>query len=795
MPPHDLVNRVAEVAVTARVHGSFHYAIPDDWPTLSPGERLSVPFGRRHVTAIVLDTDSKAPDGIDLKVAHRRLDPDETTPLVPPDLLRLARFAAQYYVAPIGEVLKAALPPSFTGGSQRKLVATEAGRDILRSYDTHGLVGIDLTPADLEWLRRCSLPRGSKASAVPDRIQRRLVERRLLGREDEMLLRSAESSQPTTAELCSDAKSAWPLIRRSRPKRDLYEELSQGPRRIDELVSRFGPRSRAHLRTMERDGVLRLIHQETVLPADPPRHPLNPAQSKAVRAILQNRGAFLLQGITGSGKTEVYLHTVEGCLNAEKGAIVMVPEIGLTPMLEARFRARFGEQVVVLHSELSSGERARRWMDLRRGRKRVALGPRSTVWAPVNHLGLIVVDEEHDDSYKQSSDVRYHARDLALTRAHHAGASIVLGSATPSMESHKLALDGRLERLRLDHRIGGTSLPEVSLVDLSQTPKDQMFSSELRRQLAETLERRDQAILFLNRRGFNTLIVCGGCQKPFGCPHCDTNLTFHRKEQKLRCHHCGFFRPLSTPCPGCGAQTPESFGAGTERVEAELKALFPSIRTARLDRDSVGTPKQLQALLTAFGSGEADVLLGTKMVTKGHDFPNVSLVGVILADASLAFPDFRAHESTFQLLTQTAGRAGRRDRVGKVVIQTLQPEHPVLQLSTHHDVDGFLDLELGQRARGKMPPYYRLSMVRCEGRDPLRTEHLIERISAKVRATGLDVLGPTEAPIGKLKDKFRFRFLVRSESAGPMLKALHQIVADKTPGIDVVIDVDPRDFL
>jgi primosomal protein N' (replication factor Y) len=781
-----------------KVHGTFHYTVPDAWPELRTGERVRVPFGARQATAIVIDPAATAPSDRSLKPALERLDPELDAPLVPPDVLDLARFASRYYVAPLGDVLRVALPPALTTASVDRYQPTEAGRAALDAERTHGMVGVAVEGTELEALRRCASTRGG--ARLTARAARRLVHLGLVERARSFDIRHLDDGRPRVVRRRASVAEAWPHIRRSRLKRDLFDFVGEGAPTLDAIRQRFGPRSATALRALEDLGLVAIERGDW--PTDPIGDGFapNPGQARALAEIQASIGeaagrGFLLQGVTGSGKTEVYLRAVTACLARGLGALIMVPEIGLTPQLESRFRERFGERVVTLHSGLGPRERVRRWSDLWAGRRTVVLGPRSAVWAPVRDLGLVVVDEEHDGSYKQNADVRYHGRDLALVRAHRRRATLVLGSATPSLESHRLSHEGRLERLRLPQRATGAALPKVTVADLRDQRRDELFTPLLRRRLADTVAAGQQAILFLNRRGFNTFVVCGGCQQPLGCPSCDVSLTFHREAQRLRCHHCGYSASIRAPCPHCGAQTPEPFGTGTERLEEALLDVVPQARILRLDRDSATTALQVQEKLTSFGAGEADILVGTKMVTKGHDFPGVTLVGILMADASFAFPDFRAHEHTFHLLTQTAGRAGRRNTPGEVLIQTLQPDHPVIRLATRHDVDGFLEFETAQRRAAGLPPWGRFAMVRCEGRDPDATEaHCIE-LANQARARNLTVLGPTEAPIGKVKNRYRFRFLLKGESPAPLLAVLHPLVRRPARGIDVIVDVDPTDFL
>jgi len=482
---------------------------------------------------------------------------------------------------------------------------------------------------------------------------------------------------------------------------------------------------------------------------------------------------------------------------------VLVPEISLTPQLAARFRARFGDQVAVLHSGLSERDRLGEWQRLARGAARIALGARSAVFAPVADLGVVVVDEEHDGSFKQDEGVRYHGRDVALVRAQRAGAVCVLGSATPSMESFAAARAGRYTLLSMPTRATGATLPAVEVVDLRRyQPDDEgMLSAPLARALETTLTAGDQAILFLNRRGFATFVVCKACGHAFRCRDCAVSLTYHKLADRLVCHYCGFGQRVPEECPGCGASgTIERKGLGTERVAAAIAARFPSARVARLDRD-VASGAGAEAVLARVARREVDVLVGTQMVTKGHDFPGVTLVGVLCADIALSLPDFRAAERTFQLLTQVAGRAGRGERPGHVIIQTYRPDADAVACAAGHDYLGFFAAEEVARAELGYPPHGRLAAVRIEGRDDgavaRAAEHLGAVAVALARREGDAVLvrGPTPAPLARLRGRSRWQLWLRAPERGPLRRVVRGLVAAEVKGARATVDVDPLSTL
>ncbi|HEX7840068.1 MAG TPA: primosomal protein N', partial [Kofleriaceae bacterium] len=511
---------------------------------------------------------------------------------------------------------------------------------------------------------------------------------------------------------------------------------------------------------------------------------------------------FLLHGVTGSGKTEVYLRVIATALEAGRTALVLVPEISLTPQLAARFRARFGDLVAILHSGLSETARLGEWSRLRRGDARIAVGARSAVFAPLDGLGVIVVDEEHDGSFKQDEGVRYHARDVALVRAQRAGAVCVLGSATPSLESAAHAERGTYRKLTLTQRPTARPMPDVEIIDLRtyMPDGDAMLSAPLRAAIGQTLAAGDQTILFLNRRGFATFVLCRACGHAFRCPHCSVSLTYHRHSDRLACHYCGFAQRVPEACPGCGATgTIERKGLGTEKVADAVAAAFPAARVARLDRD-VATGAKIEAVLARVARREVDVLVGTQMVTKGHDFPGVTLVGVLCADTGLNLPDFRASERTFQLLAQVAGRAGRGDKPGRVMIQTYRPRAPAVVAAAAHDYASFFAAESAARAELGYPPHGRLIAVRIDGADAHEVAGAAKRLAELATAAAsrpdvggqVEVRGPVPAPLERLRNRTRWQVWLRSADRHALRRVARSLIAADLPGaVRVGLDVDP----
>jgi primosomal protein N' (replication factor Y) len=540
---------------------------------------------------------------------------------------------------------------------------------------------------------------------------------------------------------------------------------------------------------------------------------LTDEQRRAVVALEGELGqdryrGFLLHGVTGSGKTEVYLRAIEQVTRLGKGALVLVPEIALTPQLVRRYRARFGDAVAIWHSGLTDRERYDQWQLLLSGHVRVAVGVRSAVFAPVRDLGIVVVDEEHDGSFKQERGFAYQARDLALLRASRARAIAVLGSATPSLETHHNAAIGKLERLELRARVTDLPLPRVEVVDRTRhrggPGGQQLISGPLHEAVGETLKRGEQAILFLNRRGFAPTMICTSCGEVQRCDDCAVSLTFHRRPPGLVCHYCAARRPVPERCPACAEPELSPVGAGTQKAEQVLAGLFPEARVARLDRD-VAAGRSIEAVLERLRRGEVDILVGTQMVTKGHDFPRVTLVGVLNADVGLHMPDFRAAERTFQLLTQVAGRAGRSELGGRALIQTYSPSHPAVRLAAAHDFDAFAASESSEREELGYPPFGRLAAVRLNGTDPGRVDRAARELLVRLREEqailsdrSVTLLGPAPAPIPVVQGRHRWRIMLRArrqDRIRRLLSAIVPTVESPPAGVRLRVDVDPVSML
>lgn len=723
--------------------------------------RVVCEFGRRKIVGLAIEVSEQPPPGLEPSRVKPLLAVLDSEPAIPRELLTFLQALAAYYVAPVGEVMRMALP------------ALERSQANERE-----------TQALLEQARVTTVGRLVQAVHLTDRGTAACVEKEFMwprGQAKAVAMTLAERGELSIAELEETHPSARAAVRR------LIElqlaEMRQVSRKRDPFA-------------------------EQRLERDQPKA-LNQAQRKAVDALVdaldaETRRPALLQGVTGSGKTEVYLHVVDACLKRQLGCIVLVPEIALTPQLVNRFRARFGDIIAVLHSGLSEVDRQQMWKRLRSGELLIAVGARSALFAPVSRLGLICVDEEHDGSFKQEEGVRYHARDMALLRAHRSNALCLLGSATPSLQTEALVERGQLSRLVLPERaIEGAVLPNVEVVNLRSVGPgpsgNKLLTLPLHRALQHTLESGKQAILFLNRRGFAPSVVCDACGTVVECPNCSVALTVHRSAgEHVRCHYCDHVEPMTQECAQCHSRQLTQEGVGTERIEVALQEAFPTARIGRLDRD-VASGLKSERILNAMQKRELDILVGTQMVTKGHDLPDVALVGVLNADAALSMPDYQASERTFQLLVQVAGRAGRSKEPGMVLIQTRNPEHPAVRYAVAHDVRGFAQQELHDRREASYPPFVRMLMIRIDALEEklaLNEAEKLARFAEKIAGSRAEVSPPSPAPIARLRNRYRFRCVLRATERRPLFdvaRAIQQLKIDKR--VRVNVDMDPMNML
>jgi len=816
-PPDTLPNAMREklcnVAVAVPLRTTFTYRVPDRLAVeIAPGSRVLVPFRKKSLVGVVTEWVEEAPPGTKLRDVQKCLD---LVPALTPKLLELGKWIASYYIAPIGEVYRAMLPPVTELRTQQMVVLT----DIARGAPANFFDESASKPNFLDKLQAAknglSLQAAIK-SGIPLADLFKLQRRGLLEIRQQIQNRNRRT-QRIIAWKSNDDGAALP------PKEELLRNLlivERGPLPLSQLLK---------LAAVSRAFVERLLHQdklesweEALDPAEdpfdtgytPPAHALNTEQNQAFGAIrarfeLGEFGVQLLHGVTGSGKTEVYLRAVQDTLARGRTAIVLVPEIALTLWIGRQCRAWFGarfEGVAVLHSALSDVERAREWWRVRNGEARVIVGTRSAIFAPVDHLGLIIVDEEQESSYKQEETPRYHGRDVAIVRAKLESAVALLGSATPSLETFHHARSGKYELLTLAQRVAERSLPSVEILDLReefrQTHQTSPISSRLREEIQACLNFKTQALILINRRGYSWSVICRSCGANVQCVNCSIAMTHHKNRNRLECHYCGSVQSIPQKCPKCDSQYVYFFGEGSEQLEERLRKEFPKARIARLDRDTARTKRQYQETLGAFADGALDILVGTQLLAKGHDFHRVTLVGVISADSSLTMPDFRAAERTFQLMTQVAGRAGRGELPGRVLIQTFYPEHYAIQDAVKQDYTAFFERELHYRQVMAYPPFTSLANVLVRDASLERAITWSRKLSqflAPHNGDGLRILGPASAPLARLKSEYRFQFLLKAKKKAQLTKILAGALAfcdsKEIPQTAVLVDMDPLQLL
>ena len=806
---------VVRVALPLPVDSLFDYAVPaEHTETAVPGVRVRVTAGRQHLNGIIVEAgDPGAPHAGKLRPIEAVLDSE---PAISPTLLAVIRAEAEAVLCPIGIALTSALPPGSAPRALRGFELTPRGRAAHDSGAVSGAFAAVLSIL-LEGGRTEAELRTK--GAAPEAV----AELRRDGLISDIILERGPRVKPATQRVARvaegvdvQAATAETLSRAPRQAALLHALDEAGPTPVSELAA-DDARATDHVRSLVKRGLVEVRDEPRTLTTGlvdtAPPVELTQEQRAATEtiaaAIEARRGeTFLLHGVTGSGKTEVYLRAVAEALERGRQAIVLVPEITLTHQIVGRLRARFGDRLAVLHSGLRPGDRLGEWERLRRGETPIAVGARSALFAPVRDLGVIVVDEEHDGAYKSEEGFRFHARQLALRRATADRCPLILGSATPSLETRFAAERGRVGLLRLEHRIGSQPLPAVTVVDLvkerSALPRGRklILSSTLLRALKTTLGDGAQAILFLNRRGFSTQIACFACQNVERCKHCDIALTFHAGEGRLRCHYCDYEVPPPEHCSACGADESALLGIGTERLEEEVRSHFPAAHIARLDRDTASRRGTTERVLGGLADGSVDVLIGTQMVAKGHDFPGVRLVGIINADLGLHFPDFRASERTFQLLTQVAGRAGRAGTPGRVVLQTYSPDHYAIRPVETHDYETFYAEEIEHRAALGYPPFGRVGLVRISGEDEARTRIEAAALADAARETavslGGEVLGPAPAAIARLRNRYRFQLMVRHRDWEPVRTVLRRVqerAATLPAEFRTSVDANPYDML
>ncbi len=810
---------LVDIAVMAAIRNTLTYRVPDSL-RVQPGQRVQVPLATRKATGIVLGAGSPLPPDVEVRPILRLMDPE---PVLTPELLKLGLWIADYYVAPIGEVFRAMLPLRAQTRRARLVRLTELGQrklqEIAQPSEEHASRESDLltylatrSNATLEALRQ----------KFPEAFLRALEEKWVVVEEVE---RERGQRQVYSVRLAGLPAQAGSLA--EKPPR-----LSPVAKRILEALERGGSAgdhrellqaTRADLAALKKLSASGLIELNPAQKSSPPpgaasagedsRLVLTPAQ----RAVLDDLTKYLecaqfqtvlLHGVTGSGKTEIYLRLIACCLEIGRAALMLVPEIALTPSVQAQFLVRFGSQVALLHSALTENERHETWWRIRRGEAKVVLGTRSAIFAPVTNLGVVIVDEEHDTSYKQEETPRYHGRDVAVVRARLAGALALLGSATPSLESYWNAREGKYRLAILPERVEGRKLADVEIVDMRQefreTHTQVPVSRRLQHEIETQLANRQQTMILLNRRGYSWFLLCRSCGQTQRCVNCSISLTYHRREHRLICHYCGYTAPVPAHCPGCGSEYLYYVGEGTEKVEKKFAEMFPAARVARLDRDVARRAGQFRRILEEFGQGKIDLLVGTQLIAKGHDFPGVTLVGVVSADIGLGLPDFRSAERTFQLLTQAAGRAGRGDMPGRVLVQTFYPDHYAIRLAAEQNYEAFFHKEMRFRRMMHYPPGTALANVIAQGTKLEQAAQVAKQVGdflnpLEQNTEGLKILGPTPAPLAKVEGRFRIQFLIKSTSRARLNTILRQLAdyceQQGIPQRSVMIDMDPVNIM
>jgi primosomal protein N' (replication factor Y) (superfamily II helicase) len=739
-----------EAVLPIPLRRSFTYRLPPGMSgTVKPGARLMLPFGRRELTGYAVDVHAELPADVEIDESKIKdvIQVLDEEPLITPEILELTRWTADYYASFWGEMLKAALPAGINSEKVKpkrrksvRLLPTHQAESATALNEQHRAI-LDLITANSGQMYFTDVleKAGSSASPINTLVKRGFVE---IFVDDEMRdpLAGAELPDGLDLTLTTEQQSA-----------------------LDEILS-----------ALQNDGIYT---------------------------------GFLLHGVTGSGKTEVYMRAMREALDLGRSSLMLVPEIALTPLFSRRLRAVFGSDVAILHSNLSMGERFDEWRRIRRGDARIAIGTRSAVFAPLENIGLVIVDEEHDPSYRQHESPFYNARDVGVMRAHLAGAVAVLGSATPAMETFYNAQTGKYNYLRLPERIGGRGLAAAELIDMREVfkvaGKDVPLSPKLLQAINETFDRGEQTIILLNRRGFSQFVLCRTCGETLKCNNCDITLTFHRSADKLICHYCNHRESTPRLCPHCQSEYLYFVGEGTENIADQLVRKFSAMRIARVDRDTMAHKGEMEDVLLKFANGGIDLLVGTQMIAKGHDFPNVTLVGVISVDIGLGLPDLRSAERTFQLVTQVAGRAGRGQRPGRVLVQTYYPEHYALKHAKEQDYRGFYTEEIKFRERLAYPPFTVLASIMIKHRDYAYAERNAKMLRRCLDIVNKDrslrVLGPAPASLSRLKNEYRLQMIIKAAGRKQLRDALNIAIAEaEERGCDlrtINVEIDPVNLM
>ncbi|MDX6612737.1 MAG: hypothetical protein QOD75_1923 [Blastocatellia bacterium] len=822
-PQEEILPQYAQVAVPLHLNQTFTYRLPLALQRdARVGSRLLVPFGSKPITGyIVALLQQLGPDislaETEIKSASALLDAD---PLITPEVLEITRWVADYYAAPWGEVLKAALPAGINASVEQVVSLTDDGIKELAT-----LIGDAPNKSRSRGLRLLADEGDLDIKTFCLRLGLASVPQWLRELERDGFVR--RSHRTRTGASGTKTQRAVRLIPRKKEESETLPKLTKlqqsilaammrgsGDQAISTLLDQTGA-ALSTIRSLEKKGLVEIFErdvrrdplQKAVLPETEVLE-LTPAQTGALDSLLiqmneRRFSTFLLHGVTGSGKTEIYIQAMRAALQKGFSAMMLVPEIALTPILSRRLRASFGDQIALFHSTLTKGERFDEWSRLKRGEARIVIGTRSAVFAPADKLGLIIIDEEHDTSYRQQDSPYYNARDTAIVRARKESALVVLGSATPSLESFHNAQIGKYRYLHLPERIGRRPMAETELVDMravfARRGKPAVFSDELLEAISRTHQRGEQSMILLNRRGYSSFLLCRACGESVHCPNCDVTLTYHQSEKTLVCHYCNFRQPAPSVCPACDGTHIYYVGEGTEQIEEQLRERFPALRIARIDRDTTARRGLFERSLLDFASGKLDMLVGTQMLAKGHDFPNVTLVGVVSVDAGLALPDFRSAERTFQLLTQVAGRAGRGELAGRVLIQTYHPDHYVLRHARAQDYTGFYAEEIRYRRNHSYPPFVVLGLILIHDEDLRRVQGAALEIKNGLVAANEDracrILGPAPAPLARLRGEHRMQILIKSRSR-PALRRIADAALTRAEALghdlrSINLEIDP----
>lgn len=801
-----------EVAVALPVFGTYVYSVPKNLsPLVSTGKRVLVPFGRRRVTGYILGECKKN----DQKEIKKILDILDEEPLFSSCMIPFFRWTADYYLHPVGDVIKCALPGGLNIYDFAIITLTDKGEKAL--YEN------SLSPMQSEILNilkkaPCHL------KEIRKKLQKKIPNALIYTMQCDGLIEYKRKlkggiTKPKIERHVSLVGSDISIDGLSRSRKKIIEAIEGNEDVSVKKIKTLVPSATKLIKQLEADGYISIFNKQIYrdpfgepIKSDTP-HRLTEEQhhvaSKLIASLGREFSAYLLTGVTGSGKTEVYMQLAATALKLGYSVLVLVPEIALISQMERRFRARFGDRVAILHSALTAGERYDQWIRIVRREVAIAIGARSAVFAPLTNIGIIIVDEEHDTSYKQDSRLRYNARDLAVVRAKLQDAVVLLGSATPSIQSCYNVQTKKFKELTLTQRVEKRPLPEITVVDLRQSRdvrgSRRFITPKLYEAMKTTLGRGEQILLFLNRRGFASYAVCSVCGEAIRCKNCDISLTLHQKVNAYKCHYCGFTRASASGCTFCGSSKISLLGLGTEKIEATAKMLFPHAAVKRMDRDTTRRKGSMVKILKGLRNRTIDILVGTQMVAKGHDFPNITLVGIICADLSLNFPDFRAGERTFQLLAQVAGRAGRGAVPGRVILQTYNPSHFSILSATSQAFQPFYDTEIGFRKSLNYPPFSRMVQIKISGKNKEKTRHHAEfvgnlcyEINRKYKSlsTSIEMLGPIEAPLFKIAKQYRWQILLKGLKVKPLHQFLRTLWLENQAKVNrrdvkVVLDVDP----